>query len=99
MTLININALGVTLRDPLFSDVNLTLGKGDRLGVVAANGRGKTTLLNCIAGTFEPTFGEITRARGTRVGYMTQNLPQFDELTSKALDQPRTTGISDDALF
>ncbi len=31
--------------------------------------------------------------------YMTQNLPQFDELTSTALDQPRTTGIKDDALF
>ena len=74
MTLININALGVTLGDPLFTDLNLTIPKGDRIGLVAANGRGKSTLLGCIAGTFEQTTGEITRARGLRLGNVTQNV-------------------------
>ncbi len=75
MTLININGLGVTLGDPLFTDLNLTISKGDRIGLVAANGRGKSTLLGCIAGTFEQTTGEITRARGLRIGSVEQHIP------------------------
>ncbi|MFV2054126.1 ABC-F family ATP-binding cassette domain-containing protein [Aliiroseovarius sp. YM-037] len=75
MTIISINALGVTLGDPLFSNLNLTISKADRIGLVAANGRGKSTLLACIAEQFDPTSGEITRARGLRVGYVRQNVP------------------------
>ena len=75
MTIINISALGVTLGDPLFSDLNLTISKADRIGLVAANGRGKSTLLGCLAGVFEQTTGKITRARGLRVGYVKQNVP------------------------
>lgn len=75
MTLINIQSLGVTLGDPLFTDLTLTIAKGDRIGVVAANGRGKSTLMGCIAGTFEQTTGEITRARGLRVGHVAQDVP------------------------
>ena len=75
MTILNINALGVTLGDPLFTDLNLTISKGDRIGLVAANGRGKSTLMGCIAGTFEHTTGDITRARGLRVGYVEQYVP------------------------
>ncbi|MFS4580634.1 ABC-F family ATP-binding cassette domain-containing protein [Phaeobacter sp. C3_T13_0] len=74
MSIININALGVTLGDPLFSDLNLTISKSDRIGLVAANGRGKSTLLCCLAGAFTPTTGEITRARGLRVGHVEQTL-------------------------
>ncbi len=76
MTFININALGVTLGDPLFTDLNLTISKGDRIGLVAANGRGKSTLMGCIAGTFEHTTGDITRARGLRMGYVAQYVPE-----------------------
>lgn len=75
MTIININALGVTLGDSLFNDLNLTVSKADRIGLVAANGRGKSTLLACLAGMFDHTTGEITRARGLRVGYVKQNVP------------------------
>ena len=66
MTLINLKDLGVTLGASLFSGLDLTVGKDDRIGLVAANGRGKSTLLRCLAGTFEPTTGDITRARGLR---------------------------------
>lgn len=76
MTILNINALGVILGNPLFDDLNLTISKGDRVGLVAANGRGKTTLLECLAGIGEPTTGNITRARGLRTGYVPQNVPQ-----------------------
>ncbi len=40
------------------------------------------TLMGCIAGTFEPTTGDITRARGLRVGHVAQNVPPAAEGTT-----------------
>jgi len=91
MALINLRNLGVTLSAPLFSNLNLAIGPGDRLGIVAANGRGKSTLLRCIAGAFDATAGEITRSRGLRVGHVEQDIPDgllpspFYELVHQAL--------------
>lgn len=76
MSLISARALGVTLRDTLFSDLDLTLQKGDRIGLVAANGRGKSTLLRVLAGREEPTTGDVVRARGLQVGLVTQDVPE-----------------------
>jgi ATPase subunit of ABC transporter with duplicated ATPase domains len=76
MTLINIRNLGVTLGTPLVSRLNLVVNAGDRIGLVAANGRGKSTLLRCIAGAMEASEGEITRSRGLTVGYVAQNVPE-----------------------
>ncbi|MBL0374442.1 ABC-F family ATP-binding cassette domain-containing protein [Rhizobium sp. KVB221] len=76
MTLINIRNLGVVRSTPLFSALNLVVSSGDRLGIVAANGRGKSTLLRCIAGTDEATTGDIVRARGLTTGYVEQNIPE-----------------------
>src|SRR5712671_4997779 len=76
MTLINIRNLGVTLSAPLFSQLNLVVNAGDRIGLVAANGRGKSTLLRCIAGTVEASDGEIARSRGLTVGYVEQDVPE-----------------------
>jgi ATPase subunit of ABC transporter with duplicated ATPase domains len=75
MTLITIRNLGVTLGTPLFSRLNLVVNPGDRIGLVAANGRGKTTLLRCIAAAMEASEGEIVRSRGLNVGYVEQNVP------------------------
>ncbi|KUL95130.1 ABC transporter [Bosea sp. WAO] len=75
MTMINLRKLGITLGAPLFSDLSLAIGPGDRLGLVAANGRGKSTLLRCLAGTAEPGSGEITRSRGLRIGHVEQDIP------------------------
>src|SRR5215467_1931174 len=75
MTLITIRNLGVTLNAPLFSRLNLVVNAGDRIGLVAANGRGKSTLLRCIAGTMEAGEGEIIRSRGLTIGHVEQNVP------------------------
>src|SRR3954471_2328198 len=76
MTLITLRNLGMTLSAPLFSQLNLVVNADDRIGLVAANGRGKTTLLRCIAGAMEPSEGEITRVRGLKLGYVEQNVPE-----------------------
>lgn len=75
MSLITLRNLGVTLGAPLFSGLNLSINAGDRIGLVAANGRGKSTLLRCISGLFEPGEGEITRSRGLTVGHVEQTVP------------------------
>jgi ATPase subunit of ABC transporter with duplicated ATPase domains len=75
MSLINLRNLGITLSSPLFSGLNLTVNAGDRIGIVAANGRGKSTLLRCIAGTLDASEGEITRSRGLTIGMVEQNVP------------------------
>lgn len=75
MSLVTLNSLGVTLGAPLFQKLDLTLLPGERLGLVAANGRGKSTLLNVIAGRMEPGEGTITRARSLTLSYMEQDVP------------------------
>ncbi len=75
MARIHLKDLGVLRGEALFADLNLSIGPGDRLGLVAANGRGKSTLLRVLAGEEEPGMGEITRARGMRVGHLAQEIP------------------------
>lgn len=75
MSLLTLNALGVTLGAPLFQNLDLTLLPGDRLALVAANGRGKSTLLNVLAGRLEPSEGTITRARSLTLSFMEQEVP------------------------
>ncbi|WP_026792294.1 ABC-F family ATP-binding cassette domain-containing protein [Pleomorphomonas oryzae] len=74
MSLLNLRNLGVTFTSTLFSDLNLTVNAGDRIGIVAANGRGKSTLMKCIIGALDPTVGEITRARGLTIGMVEQDV-------------------------
>jgi ATPase subunit of ABC transporter with duplicated ATPase domains len=75
MNFISLRQVGVWTSEPLFQNLNLTIGEGCRMGVVAGNGGGKTTLLRCIAGLAEPTQGEITCSRGLRLGVVEQDVP------------------------
>lgn len=75
MSLIAVKSLSLTLGQPLFSDLSFAVGEGDRLGLVAANGRGKSSLLRCLAGALDPTSGDVTRARGLKVGLVEQEVP------------------------
>ena len=72
---ISLTSAGVIATSPLFSDLTLTIAEGDRVGLVAGNGGGKTTLLCCIAGTQELTSGAIVRSRRLRVGFVEQDVP------------------------
>ncbi|MBN9314385.1 MAG: ABC-F family ATP-binding cassette domain-containing protein [Devosia sp.] len=72
---ISLKNLSTIATAQLFSDLNLVIADGDRVGLVAGNGLGKTTLLRIIAGLAEPTSGEVTRSRGLRIGYVEQDVP------------------------
>ncbi len=60
----------------LFSDIVFGLSEGERVGLIAKNGTGKTTLLNIIAGDESYDSGTITFRNGIQVGYLRQ-LPVF----------------------
>ncbi|MCQ3938271.1 MAG: ABC transporter ATP-binding protein [Chloroflexi bacterium] len=56
----------------IFANLTLSIGKGSRLGIVGPNGVGKTTLLRILAREDEPSSGTVTRSRGVRSGYLSQ---------------------------
>jgi ATPase subunit of ABC transporter with duplicated ATPase domains len=65
---------------PVLSDVELTVGEGERLALVGRNGSGKSTLLKLAAGLIEPDRGERVMRSGTTVRY----LPQEPDLAGYA---------------
>lgn len=73
---ISLRNLSVLASAPLFQNLTLTIGEGDRLGLVAGNGAGKSTLLKCLAGLMEPTKGDIVRSRGLTVALVEQDVPE-----------------------
>jgi ATP-binding cassette subfamily F protein 3 len=56
----------------ILRDVTWELKTGDRIGLVGANGAGKTTQFRIINGEVEPTSGDVIRNVGTKVAYLTQ---------------------------
>jgi iron complex transport system ATP-binding protein len=69
--MIEVTDLSVTLSDKqILENYSLSVGQGEVLAILGANGVGKTTLLNCIVGLRQPTSGS-TFSRG-RIGYVPQ---------------------------
>ncbi len=58
----------------LFSNVDLHIGPEDRIGLVGANGTGKTTLFRVITGEGSVDDGTIKRNKGLRIGYLPQEM-------------------------
>jgi ATP-binding cassette subfamily F protein uup len=61
----------------LFQDLRFTIGKDQRVGLIARNGAGKTTLLKIIAGIESKDSGNIVWQNDLQVGYLDQN-PELD---------------------
>jgi len=57
----------------LFEDVNWLITPDERTGLVGGNGTGKSTLLKVIGGIESLDYGEITRVKGTTIGYLPQD--------------------------
>ncbi|HWR59898.1 MAG TPA: ABC-F family ATP-binding cassette domain-containing protein [Thermodesulfovibrionales bacterium] len=57
---------------PLIDGLDLTIGKSDRIAVIGKNGKGKTTLLNLLAGELQPIGGEVVRHPQLKPAYFGQ---------------------------
>ncbi|RKG79232.1 ABC transporter ATP-binding protein [Corallococcus sp. CA049B] len=65
----------------LFDEDNFTLGPRDRVGLVGANGTGKSSLMKIIAGASQPDGGTVQYSRRARAGYLPQEIAGLPEGT------------------
>jgi ATPase subunit of ABC transporter with duplicated ATPase domains len=72
---ISLRNAGLVVGETLFSNLDFVIADGDCVGLVAGNGRGKTTLLRAMAGQGDLSQGEVVRSRGLQVGYVEQDVP------------------------
>ncbi|HEM4424040.1 TPA: ABC-F family ATP-binding cassette domain-containing protein [Streptococcus suis] len=64
---------------PILADFNLLIQNKDRIGIVGDNGRGKSTLLNLIAGDLQADSGRLDIGETVRIGYFSQTIKGLDE--------------------
>jgi ATPase subunit of ABC transporter with duplicated ATPase domains len=57
----------------IFNDVSFRLLKGEHIGLIGANGEGKSTFMNIITGKLEPDEGKVSWSKRVRVGYLDQH--------------------------
>lgn len=74
MSILNVEHLTHGFGDrAIFQDVSFRLLKGEHIGLIGANGEGKSTFMNIITGKLIPDEGKIEWAKNVRVGYLDQH--------------------------
>ena len=74
MSILNVEHLSHGFGDrAIFEDVSFRLLKGEHIGLVGANGEGKSTFMNIVTGARQPDDGKVEWARNVRVGYLDQH--------------------------
>ena len=74
MSILNVEHLTHGFGDrAIFSDVSFRLLKGEHIGLIGANGEGKSTFMNIITGKLMPDEGTVEWAKNVRVGYLDQH--------------------------
>ena len=79
-----LSAANVTIQfgaKPLFEDVSVKFGNGNRYGLIGANGSGKSTLLKILGGDLVPTAGNVSLDPNERLGKLRQDQFAFEEHT------------------
>jgi len=66
---------------PLFENISVNFGNGNRYGLIGANGSGKSTFMKILDGSLEPTFGNISVSDNERVAKLDQNQFGYEEYT------------------
>jgi ATP-binding cassette subfamily F protein 3 len=61
-------------RQDILNAVNLAIEPGERVGLVGRNGAGKTTIIRIILGEESPDQGQVSRAKGLKIGYLPQDV-------------------------
>ena len=69
---------------PLFDNVSVNFGNGNRYGLIGANGSGKSTLMKILSGELEPTSGNVATDPNARIGVLRQD--QFAYESHRVLD-------------
>ena len=64
---------------PLFENVSVKFGDGNRYGLIGANGCGKSTLMKILGGDLEPTAGTVSLDRNSRLGKLRQDHFAFED--------------------
>ena len=70
----------------LFSNLDLRIGRGQRIGIVGANGTGKSTLLKILAGRTQPRSGTVERGHKSVCGYYDQEAADLPKDSSAYLE-------------
>ena len=65
---------------PLFENVSVRFGDGNRYGLIGANGCGKTTFMKILGGDLEQSAGEVMLDRGERLGKLRQDQFAFEDM-------------------
>ena len=74
MSILNVEHLSHGFGDrAIFQDVSFRLLKGEHIGLVGANGEGKSTFMNIITGKLQPDEGKVEWSKRVRVGYLDQH--------------------------
>jgi len=66
---------------PLFENISVKFGNGNRYGLIGANGCGKSTLMKILGGDLEPTSGNVSVDANERVGKLRQDQFAFEDHT------------------
>ena len=84
----------------LFTGLSFSVNQGDRIGVIGANGVGKSTFLKILAGDIEPDDGQVSRKKGLKVAYISQDSSFDDSDTPRSVlqDFARKSGLSPDHM-
>ena len=79
----------------LFADVTFGVYQGDKIGIIAQNGKGKSTLLSIISGDMDYDSGNVVFRTGLKVGYL-QQMPEFaGDMTVLKAVMPEVLGPED----
>ena len=74
MSILNVENLSHGFGDrAIFADVSFRLLKGEHIGLVGANGEGKSTFMNIVTGKLQPDEGKVEWSKNVRVGYLDQH--------------------------
>ena len=64
---------------PLFENVSVKFGNGNRYGLIGANGSGKSTLMKILAGELEPSAGNVSTEPNVRIGQLSQDQFAYED--------------------
>lgn len=74
MSILNVEKLSHGFGDrAIFNDVSFRLLKGEHIGLIGANGEGKSTFMSIVTGKLKPDEGKVEWAKNVRVGYLDQH--------------------------